>query len=149
MKLRNIPQTFALGILATLTLCHLASCGTPAEPAVTVPTNTDDPSVTVAAPVETPSPADTATPETETEPETIPHVHAFGDWITVQEASCSTAGKQIRTCSCGETEEQKLNKTDHVLKEIPAVAPTLTENGLSEGIECEVCGVLTAPRVVP
>ena len=32
------------------------------------------------------------------------HVHSFGAWKTTKEATCTEAGTQTRTCSCGEKE---------------------------------------------
>ena len=39
--------------------------------------------------------------------------HSFGQWIVTTEPGCTTAGMEIRTCACGETEE----------REIPAYCP--------------------------
>ena len=50
------------------------------------------------------------------------HEHAFGEWKTKTEASCTEAGESERSCACGETET----------KEIPA----LGHNG---DVICNVC----------
>ena len=78
------------------------------------------------------------------------HVHAFGEWTTTREATCLDIGKQKRSCPCGETEEQKLKKTDHVRRSLPTVQPTVTENGSEGGAVCSVCGeVLEEATVLP
>ncbi|MBE6651918.1 MAG: leucine-rich repeat domain-containing protein [Ruminococcaceae bacterium] len=78
------------------------------------------------------------------------HVHTFGDWTVLKEATCRSIGKQERTCSCGKIESKSIAKTDHKGISIPAVAPTLTENGSANGIQCSVCSkVLVEPQIVP
>ena len=59
------------------------------------------------------------------------------------DATCTTP----KTCSkCGETEGEPLGHTEEI---IPAVAPTCTETGLTEGKKCSVCGeTLVAQEVV-
>lgn len=39
------------------------------------------------------------------------HIHAFGDWTTVKEATTDTDGKQERSCECGEKEERIIAAT--------------------------------------
>lgn len=41
------------------------------------------------------------------------HVHAFGDWITVKDPTCTELGRQERECECGEKETQILPKIEH------------------------------------
>ena len=87
--------------------------------------------------------------DTATETETQAHVHAFGDWSVVLEPTCTAKGTQERTCPCGETQSQDVYPTGHAQVSIPAVPPTTTEPGLSEGKQCSVCGkVLVAQGVV-
>ena len=58
------------------------------------------------------------------------------------DATCT----EPKTCSkCGETEGEPLGHTEEV---IPAVAPTCTETGLTEGKKCSVCGEITVQQQV-
>lgn len=85
----------------------------------------------------------------ETEPETEPHVHAFGEWVTVKEASCTAAGEQQRPCACGEAETESIEALGHTEAVDQAIAPTCTQSGMTEGKHCSVCSeVLTAQEIV-
>ena len=81
----------------------------------------------------------------EVEPVVIPAPgHSFGDEITV-EATCMAEGKIYKVCAvCGEEEIVKvLEKTAHNEVVIPAVEPTCTRVGKTEGKKCSVCGEIT------
>ena len=41
------------------------------------------------------------------------HTHEFGRWTTVQEATCTEAGKQERKCACGVAETQAIEALGH------------------------------------
>lgn len=41
------------------------------------------------------------------------HIHTYGEWITVEEATCEKEGSKVRTCSCGNKETEKLAKVNH------------------------------------
>ncbi len=87
--------------------------------------------------------------EPETEPVTEPHEHAYGDWTTVKDATCTEAGEQTRTCACGEAETQSIDALGHTEALDEAVEPTCTQTGLTEGKHCSVCNeVLVAQEVV-
>ncbi len=45
--------------------------------------------------------------------DTEPHVHAFGEWTTVTEATCIAEGQKERVCACGEKEIEKIPETKH------------------------------------
>ena len=68
------------------------------------------------------------------------HVHAYGEWQTVTEASCTSDGSAERSCACGDKESKIIGKTGHTEKIIPGVEPTCTTEGLTEGKKCSVCG---------
>ena len=89
--------------------------------------------------------------ETETEPkvsETEAHVHAFGEWQSVSEATCTAAGSQERVCVCGEKEAQEVAALGHEETVDAAVAPTCTETGLTEGKHCTRCGEVVVAQTV-
>ena len=61
----------------------------------------------------------------------------------VKEATCTEAGEKKFTCTdCGYTFSQELAIVDHTIEKLEAVEPTCTENGLSKGEKCSVCGVI-------
>ena len=90
------------------------------------------------------------TPETTTPSEVQDHSHQFGEWTTVQAATCEENGLQERACSCGEKETQEINALGHTEVADAAVAPTCTTDGLTAGTHCSACGeVLLAQDVIP
>lgn len=70
----------------------------------------------------------------------------------VVEASCTTAGSYDEVVYCSvcnielSRETKTVNASGHTDQEIPAVAPTCTETGLTAGVKCSVCGVTTVPQ---
>ena len=84
----------------------------------------------------------------ETEGEALGHAYE----AVVTAPTCTEGGYTTYTCSrCGDSyvadETEALGHTEEV---IPAVAPTCTETGLTEGKKCSVCGEVTvAQEVVP
>ncbi|MBO5222321.1 MAG: hypothetical protein J6C26_08400 [Clostridia bacterium] len=78
------------------------------------------------------------------------HVHSFGEWTTVKEATCSRKGEQERTCACGEKETQSVEALEHTKETIPAIEPTKLKEGLTEGSKCSVCQkILVEQEKVP
>lgn len=77
--------------------------------------------------------------------------HSFGDYTTVKEPTCEEPGMEERSCSlCGETESQEIPAAGHTEVTVPGVAATCTEDGLTDGTECSVCGeVITKQEVIP
>lgn len=74
------------------------------------------------------------------------------DTVEIVAAKCTEDGKKIYKCSkCGKVmKTEKINATGHTPVTDPAVAPTETSDGLTEGSHCSVCGaVLQAQEVIP
>lgn len=81
------------------------------------------------------------------------HVHAFSEWIVTDAASCIKTGEQMRTCTCGEVEREQIAIQPHTPIILEEKEPTPTEEGLTEGEACSVCGLvfkeqLAIPRVI-
>ena len=115
------------------------------EPVETIPDETNPVETT---PIET-QPIETAPAETEPAETEPPHVHAWGNWTTSKEATCTETGMSERVCACGETETQDIEALGHTEAVDAAVAPTCTETGLTEGKHCSVCNeVLTGQETV-
>ncbi len=70
------------------------------------------------------------------------HVHALGQWTTTIIPTCTENGTQRRECSCGYAETKSLNAIGHRVKTKPAVAPTCTTPGFTEGTYCRACNVV-------
>ena len=68
-----------------------------------------------------------------------PHVHTFGEWRTVREATCTLEGISERICAeCGDTEEKSVERLAHTLKASSTTAPDCTNEGYTTYV-CE-CG---------
>ena len=77
------------------------------------------------------------------------HVHTFGEWTIVEDATCNFKGKQERSCSCGEKETQKIDAFGHTEVVDVAVEPTCNTDGKTEGKHCSTCGtILVAQRKI-
>ena len=79
--------------------------------------------------------------------------HEWGDRETLKAATCTEKGQTGVVChKCGKVKDKKddIPATGHTPVTDPAVAPTETTDGLTEGSHCGVCGaVLTAQEVIP
>ena len=76
------------------------------------------------------------------------HVHQFGQWITVTEATCTEAGEKTRRCACGDAETQSIEIIPHIEVTDAAVAATCQTTGLTEGSHCSVCDTVLVAQAV-
>ena len=72
--------------------------------------------------------------------------HTYGAWSVVTAAGCTETGEKMRECTaCGHTETEEIPAAGHKTETVAGKAPTCTEDGVSAGGKCSVCGVtLTA-----
>lgn len=78
--------------------------------------------------------------------------HEYGDFEILKNPTCTEKGQKGKICKkCGKiTEKTDIPETGHTPVTDPAVAPTETSDGLTEGSHCGVCGVvLQAQEVIP
>ena len=78
--------------------------------------------------------------------------HEYGDFEILKNPTCTEKGQKGKICKkCGKiTEKADIDATGHAPVTDPAVAPTETTDGLTEGSHCSVCGaVLQAQEVIP
>ena len=78
--------------------------------------------------------------------------HEYGDFEILKNPTCTEKGQKGKICKkCGKiTEKTDIPAAGHTPVTDPAVAPTETSDGLTEGSHCGVCGaVLTAQEVIP
>ena len=78
--------------------------------------------------------------------------HEYGDFEILKNPTCTEKGQKGKICKkCGKiTEKTDIPATGHIPVTDPAVAPTETSDGLTEGSHCSVCGaVLQAQEVIP
>ncbi len=66
--------------------------------------------------------------------------HSYGDWVVKYEPKCISRGEKYRTCSlCGDKETEYMMATGHTEEIVPAVEPTCSSYGFTEGKKCSVC----------
>ena len=77
--------------------------------------------------------------------------HSFGEWVKTKDSTCTVNGEEERSCSrCGEVQKRSLPLAEHHVVVLSGKAATCTEDGLTDGAYCDVCGnTLTAQEVIP
>ena len=73
------------------------------------------------------------------------HVHNYVGEVT-KEATCTENGVITYTCSCEETYYDEIQAKGHTPGVLPAVEPTCSTEGKTEGYGCTTCGVATVPQ---
>lgn len=69
------------------------------------------------------------------------HEHSYSKWTITKKPGCVDAGVQSRECSeCGYVESESIAAVGHSTVIDPMVKATCTEDGLTEGSHCSVCG---------
>ena len=74
------------------------------------------------------------------------HIHSFGEWSVTKNPTCTQDGEKTRYCSCGEMQRDVIPAVGHTEEIIPAKNATCTENGLTDGTICSVCGTTITPQ---
>ena len=78
------------------------------------------------------------------------HIHAFGNWETITNATCTQKGEKQRSCSCGDVQKQDIPALGHTEVIDQAVSASCTTAGLTQGKHCSVCNtVIIAQQTVP
>ena len=116
-------KKFLMFVSVFLLCLYLVACG---DPAATVAPDTSG----VLSTTGTPEPSSAPTAPESTGATQAPHVHAFGQWEVKTEASCTSAGEEMRVCDCGESETRAVAQRSHSFGSwVVQREPTCTANG--------------------
>ena len=69
----------------------------------------------------------------------VAHVHAFGQWTVVTEATCTENGLQERVCECGEKESEVVEAKGHTFGEWTTTVEPTCADGEKKRV-CSDCG---------
>ena len=69
----------------------------------------------------------------------VVHVHAFGEWTVVTEATCTENGLQERVCECGEKESEVVEAKGHTFGEWTTTVEPTCADGERQRV-CSDCG---------
>ena len=77
--------------------------------------------------------------------------HNWNDGEETKASTCQEKGVFTKTCTlCGKTQNSDLPLSEHTESSIPAVAATCTTPGLTDGVQCSVCGyVIVSQNAIP
>lgn len=74
--------------------------------------------------------------------------HLFGVWYTTTEPTCTETGMERHDCENCDYYEQQRVAAGHTEVSIAPIAPTCTEQGLSEGKYCSACNTVLVEQTV-
>ena len=67
--------------------------------------------------------------------------HTYGEWVTVEEATCAKTGLRRRTCTvCNYVKEDTTSLKLHTHQAVGKVDATCDKDGHTSGTNCSVCG---------
>ena len=72
---------------------------------------------------------------------TTTHVHSFGAWQTVAHPTCTTGGREKRTCSCGEAEYRDTAALSHNFGSWQTVTTATCSDEGEQKRTCSRCGL--------
>ena len=77
----------------------------------------------------------------------LEHTHKYSEKVV--EPTCTEDGYTLHKCACGDEYKDNETPAGHKEEVLPAKAATCTEDGLTEGKKCSVCGeILLAQEVI-
>ncbi len=78
----------------------------------------------------------------------VPHTHVWKEERWVEAPTCTETGRVQKKCGCGYTTEEDVAPLGHMEEVLAKKEPSCTEEGLTEGKKCTVCGVVTLEQQV-